>query len=57
MYTSKISSLNVKQKNKKNQNVLKNHLTERSLANQLQNHWFMIVLTRLLDLEFKEPTQ
>ena len=57
MYTSKISSLNVKQKNKKNQNVQKNHLTERSLANQLQNHWFMIVLTRLLDLEFKEPTQ
>ena len=57
MYTSKISSLNVKQKNKKKQNVQKNHLTERSLANQLQNHWFMIVLTRLLDLEFKEPTQ
>ena len=57
MYTSKISSLNVKQKNKKNQNVQKNHLTERSLANQLQNHWFMIVLTRLVDLEFKEPTQ
>ena len=57
MYTSKISSLNVKQKNKKNQNVQKNHLTERSLANQLQNHWFMIVLTILLDLEFKEPTQ
>ena len=57
MYTSKINSLNVKQKNKKNQNVQKNHLTERSLANQLQNHWFMIVLTRLLDLEFKEPTQ
>ena len=57
MYTSKISSLNVKQKNQKNQNVQKNHLTERSLANQLQNHWFMIVLTRLLDLEFKEPTQ
>ena len=57
MYTSKISSLNVKQKNKKKQNVQKNHLTERSLANQLQNHWFMIVLTILLDLEFKEPTQ
>ena len=57
MYTCKISSLNVKQKNKKNQNVQKNHLTERSLANQLQNHWFMIVLTILLELEFKEPTQ